>query len=203
MGWLSDNFDFEKFNAKHMFGQLRDDPERLFLGAADPFSSKMWGKILGKDYDPIVDQMGGATEGAYDAAEREGIDTGAAKNTHDIAHVVSALFAGNYGAGQLGGMSGGGGMSSLFGGGGGTGTAAGAGGAGGSAAGNMNWMKLAGSMMNGMGGGMGGGSQPEMVGNMPLENTAPALPPQYEDKVYQVAPNYNPYVQGLLNLGVK
>jgi hypothetical protein len=98
--------DFELFNAKHMLQQLGDDPERLFLGAADPLSSKLWGGILGKDYEPIIDQWGGAAPGSYEAAEKAGINTKDAKAAHQVAQMVAAMYAGNYGMKALGGMGG-------------------------------------------------------------------------------------------------
>lgn len=110
---LGDIFDFEFFNLKDMWKKIKKDPERLFLGAADPFSSEMWGKILGKDYEPIVDQFGGpyggswismggnTNQGVYGRAEQAGIDTNDARNVHNVAHVIAALMAGNYGLGKL------------------------------------------------------------------------------------------------------
>jgi hypothetical protein len=94
---------FENFNLKGILKKVKKNPERLFLGAADPFSSKMWGKVLGKDYDPMVDQMGGATQQTYKDAEAAGIDTTAGKGMHSLAHAIAAVYAGGYGAGQLGG----------------------------------------------------------------------------------------------------
>jgi hypothetical protein len=101
---------FEAFNAKRMLKQIGDDPERLFLGAADPFGGKVWGKILGKDYEPIVDQMGGATKGSFEAAEKAGIDTKQARKAHDVAHAVAAFYGGQ-GLMNAGGLGGGAGAS--------------------------------------------------------------------------------------------
>jgi hypothetical protein len=116
MGIFSDIGKFELFNLKDMFGKIKDDPERLFLGAIDPMSSKMWGGVLGKKYEPLVDQMGGAygghmlsafgnkDGGVYGRAKEAGIDTGPGGAMHDAAHVLSALFAGGYGADKLSGV---------------------------------------------------------------------------------------------------
>ena len=56
---LDDMLAFEKNNLKYMWDALRADPERAFIGALEPFSSKMWGEIVGKDYEPIQNQLGG------------------------------------------------------------------------------------------------------------------------------------------------
>ena len=113
MSSISDLLGFELFNLKDIFKGIKKDPERLFLGAADPFSSKMWGGITGKDYEPLIDQMGGPygghtisafgnnEGGVYGRAEQAGIDTGAGKGMNDLAHVIAAIFAGNYGMKQL------------------------------------------------------------------------------------------------------
>lgn len=108
-------FDFDKFALKDIWGQIKKDPERLLLGAADPLSTKMWSGITGKDYEPLVDQMGGPygggwvsafgndqDGGVYKRAEEAGIDTKKGGMMHDAAHVVSAFFGGQglLGAGQ-------------------------------------------------------------------------------------------------------
>lgn len=96
--------DFEMFNAGHMLKQGLKNPDQLLLGAADPFGAKLWSGITGKDYEPIVNQWGGASDGAYKAAEAKGIDTGAAKGAHKVAQAIAGIFAG----GALGGAMGGG-----------------------------------------------------------------------------------------------
>lgn len=113
---LGDIFDFELFNAKDMLGKVKKDPWRLLVGAGDPLSTKAWNKITGKNMEPLVDQMGGAyggdwisafgkgqDGGVYGRAKAAGIDTKAGGRAHDVAHVVSAIMAGNYGLGQMGG----------------------------------------------------------------------------------------------------
>lgn len=99
---LGDMFDFEKFNLKEMWNKVREDPERLFLGAADPIGGKLWGEILHKDYDPIVNQWGGPTGSTFDKAAANGVDTGWSESSHDAARVIAGLFAGNYAAGAAG-----------------------------------------------------------------------------------------------------
>ncbi|MGC4028930.1 MAG: hypothetical protein QM696_08665 [Steroidobacteraceae bacterium] len=114
MNFLNNVLGFEAFNAKDMLGKLKKNPERLFLGAADPLSSRMWGKVTGKDYEPLVDQMGGAygghtlsvfgnkDGGVYQRARDAGIDTNAGGMMHDAAHIVSAMYGGGYGLDKLG-----------------------------------------------------------------------------------------------------
>lgn len=114
MGALSDMFGFDSFALKDLWRGIKKNPERLLIGAADPWSTKAWNKVLGKDWEPLVDQMGGPygghtisafganDGGVYQRARDAGIDTGAGENAHDAAHVIAAMFAGNYGMGQLG-----------------------------------------------------------------------------------------------------
>lgn len=107
-------FDFDKFALKDIWKGIKKDPERLLVGAIDPLSTKMWNGILGKDYEPLIDQMGGPygghtisafgnqDGGVYKRAEEAGIDTKKGGRMHDAAHVVSAIFGGQglMGAGQ-------------------------------------------------------------------------------------------------------
>lgn len=111
MSFLSDVFDFEAFNLKEMLKKIGDDPERLLIGAADPFSSDVWGKILGKDYEPIVDQWGGASADTYEKAAAAGIDIKAGGQMHDIARTIAQFYAGKWAKGKIGGKIGIGGSS--------------------------------------------------------------------------------------------
>lgn len=94
--------DFETFNAGHMLKKAADNPEQLLLGAADPFGAKVWGSITGKDYSPIVNQWGGATEDAYKAAEAKGINTAAGRGMHNVAQSIAGIYAGGAAANGLG-----------------------------------------------------------------------------------------------------
>lgn len=106
MSFFSDVFDFEKFNLGDMWDKVKEDPERLFLGAADPFGTKLWSGITGQDWEPIVNQMGGATEGAYERAGEAGINTEPGRQMHGLAEVIASMYAGGYGADKLKGLSG-------------------------------------------------------------------------------------------------
>jgi len=102
MSFFGDMLGFEKFNLKGIWDQARKNPERLLLGAADPVGSKMWGGILGKEYQPMINEFGGPTDQRFQDAQAAGIDTGFSKGSHDIAKAIAAMYAGNYGAGQAG-----------------------------------------------------------------------------------------------------
>lgn len=114
MSFLSDNFDFERFQLSDWWKKAKKNPEQLLLGAGTPFGAKAWGKITGKDYEPFVDAMGGpyggstfsvggSTDGGvYGRARDEGINTTPARNSHNVAHAIAAFYAGGYGADKLG-----------------------------------------------------------------------------------------------------
>lgn len=106
MSWLGDLGSFELFNLKGMANQVKDNPARLLYGAADPFSTKVWNKILGRDDKPLIDQWGGAADHRYEEAEEAGINTGPGKTGHGIAKAIASFYAGGYGAGQAGGLLG-------------------------------------------------------------------------------------------------
>lgn len=96
--------DFEIFNAGHMLNKAVKNPDQMLLGAADPFGAKLWGGITGKEYSPIVNEWGGATEDAYKAAEDKGISTGAARGAHKVAQTIAGLYAGGAAANGLSGI---------------------------------------------------------------------------------------------------
>ncbi len=111
MGYFNDSLDFEKFFAKDTWDRLKKDPKRLLLGV-EPASTWAWNQILGRDDEPLVDQMGGPYDGrvlsfghgnggVYDRAQAAGIDTDAASTNHDIAHIIAAMYA--VGGSNLGG----------------------------------------------------------------------------------------------------
>lgn len=116
MSKLSDIAGFESFNLKDMWNKVKADPERLFIGAIDPLSTKMWNGITGSNYEPIVDQMGGAygghtfsafgnkDGGVYQRAQDAGINTQTGGQMQDLAHVISAIYAGGYGGDKLNGL---------------------------------------------------------------------------------------------------
>lgn len=95
---LDDMLAFEKNNLKYMWDALRADPERAFIGALEPFSSKMWGEIVGKDYEPIQNQLGGPSKGSYADAAEKGIDISPSAGAHQVAAAIASWYAGGAGA---------------------------------------------------------------------------------------------------------
>lgn len=106
MSWFGDLGNFEVFNLKGMANQIKDNPARLLYGSADPFSTKVWNKILGRDDKPLIDQWGGAANHRYQEAEDAGINTGAGKTGHGIAKAIASFYTGGAAAGAMGGGAG-------------------------------------------------------------------------------------------------
>lgn len=103
MSWFGDLGSFEMFNLKGMANQVKDNPARLLYGSADPFSTKVWNKILGRDDKPLIDQFGGAANHRYEEAEDAGINTGPGRTGHGIARAIASIYAGGAVGGLLGG----------------------------------------------------------------------------------------------------
>lgn len=105
---------FKLLEGKNILKDIGKNPSRLLTGV-DPFSTKVWNKVLGTDNKPIVDQMGGATAERSDQARAAGIDPKNGEAVEKVAHVVAAAYAagGLMGAGSgsagttVGGTSGG------------------------------------------------------------------------------------------------
>lgn len=106
MSWIGDVFDFEKFNLGNIGKKIAKNPEQLLIGAGDPLTAGVWNGVLGTDYKPLVNEWGGATDDTYQKAQENGINTGPGKSMHSLAQGIAGLFAGNYGAGKLGGLLG-------------------------------------------------------------------------------------------------
>lgn len=108
---IKDVVKFEVGHARDIFRDIRNDPTRLLTGV-DPLSTSLWNGILGTDNQPLVNQLGGATEQRYADAEARGIDTGMARGLQDIAGTVAGYFGGqglwNAFGGSAGGLFGGG-----------------------------------------------------------------------------------------------
>ncbi len=98
---LDDMLAFEKNQLGYWWDAIKEDPERLFIGAIDPFSSKMWGEVTGKDYEPMLNQLGGPSTGAYIDAAEKGIDVGPSAGSHQVAAAIASWYAG----GALGAMA--------------------------------------------------------------------------------------------------
>jgi len=109
MGWLGsvvkffkNALSFEKESLSYIVKLVKEDPERIFIGAIDPFSSKVWGTLLGKDYEPLINQMGGPTQANFENAAAKGVDIGPASALHTAASMIASFYAGGYGMSQLG-----------------------------------------------------------------------------------------------------
>lgn len=112
---LGDLFDFAKYHVGDAWSQMKDDPERMFLGAATPLGTKMWGGILGEDWEPMVNEFGGATDAQFNQADAEGLNTGPSRVMGGIADTIAGIYGGAGAAsglgsafGSMGGGSGGG-----------------------------------------------------------------------------------------------
>ena len=100
MGWWADfkedlksNFEFEKFQLEDMWRDIKENPERLFIGAIETGSTDMWNSILGTDYEPLVNQFGGATNARFVEASERGIDTEPAQFLHGVAKDIAKSYA--------------------------------------------------------------------------------------------------------------
>lgn len=102
-GMFGDIFDFEKSAMGDRKNLLKKDPWRIPLGIMDEGGTKIWNTVLGKDMEPVVDYWGGTTKQNVANAKAKGINTGPGEGMHNIARTIASLFAGNYGAGKLGG----------------------------------------------------------------------------------------------------
>lgn len=117
---LGDALHFEKFFSTGILKAIKKDPKRLFLGL-DPFTTKVWNKVLGRNDKPIVNQLGGPTKQTFRDAQAQGIKTGTASTLHGAAKAVAGAYgayaggnalaggsaAGGAGTGTIGGATGG------------------------------------------------------------------------------------------------
>ena len=119
MGTLNDLFQFESHNFGSIWDKIKEDPERLLYGAVDPFSTELWNRITGSNYEPLVNQLGGPmgsgwaglgeNGGVYASAEQKGINTKHSKSSHDVAEIIAAIYGGSAAGDALGGLFSGGG----------------------------------------------------------------------------------------------
>lgn len=117
-------------------------PDRLLTGSIDPLSTGMWNKILGRNYDPLVNQFGGPTKQTLDDVGANSLARGGFK----AADLVAGMFGGAGAANGLGAAANSAGI----------GGGAGAGGAAGGGAG--------GGVAEGLGGLFGGGGWTDFIG---------------------------------------
>jgi hypothetical protein len=73
-GAINDFLGTELTHFENLGESWQNDPERLALGINTPLESKLWGGLLGKDYDPNVNMYGGPTKDTYREAAENGYD---------------------------------------------------------------------------------------------------------------------------------
>lgn len=116
---LGNAADFELDHIGNILEGLADEPGRLVFGF-DPIGTEIGNAVTGRNYDPLVNQMGGATsQQIRDYEARNGFNSaGAAQNLHDAAAGTAAVItAGTLANGGLSGGGGGAGSGGGFGGG--------------------------------------------------------------------------------------
>lgn len=86
---------FEKYNVTGIVKDIAKNPQRLLTGAVDPLGTKITNTVLGTNYKPVVNQLGGATEQRFRDAEAQGIDTGTARTLHGVAGAIAGFYGGN------------------------------------------------------------------------------------------------------------
>jgi hypothetical protein len=86
---------FEAFNVKGIVKDIAKNPQRLLTGAVDPLGTKITNKMFGTKYDPVVNQLGGATEQRFRDAEAKGMETGTARGLHKVAGAIAGFYGGN------------------------------------------------------------------------------------------------------------
>ncbi len=103
MSEFSDLWKGTKWHVSDMGKKFREDPERGFLGITTPFEGAVWGKALGKNYEPATDMWGAPTERQNQAATAQGINTAPNEKGHTAAKVIASMIGAGYAAGAMGG----------------------------------------------------------------------------------------------------
>jgi hypothetical protein len=101
--FIANNAKFEVSRGDDQIAALKKDPERMFMGplGATTVGTKLSNRVLGTDYDPIVNQLGGPTNKQFSNAAAAGIDTRDAGLVHTIIHAIVSFYAGGYFGGEL------------------------------------------------------------------------------------------------------
>lgn len=112
-GLVGDVVGNEVSHIGNLFHQMGDHPgktlEQFALGAADPFSAKMWGKVTGQKFTPLVGQMGGETKAQYEQSKAQGVNVGPSMTLGGIADTIATIWGGYEAGGALGDAFGAGG----------------------------------------------------------------------------------------------
>lgn len=175
MSTVTDVLKNEVSHIGNLVHQIGDSPlksaAQFGLGAADPFSARMWSGVTGSHFTPLVGQMGGETNAQYAQSDAQGVNTGTSRMLGHVADAVSAIW------GAYGLASGGAGAAAGLGGG--TAGGAGAGAEAGVDSGSVNLFADAvpgaggdvGASVGGAGGAAAGGGG-SMLGNLTLAQKA-------------------------------
>ena len=102
MSFAGDVLGFEKFNLGNTWRKIKENPWRALVGSTTGAGTKLWNKVLNRDDEPLVDDWGGAPKDSYQKAEAAGINTGPGSKMHQVARLISAYYAGSYGADKAG-----------------------------------------------------------------------------------------------------
>lgn len=94
MSFFGDLFSGTKHHLGDMWGKVKDDPERLFLGAMTPLGTAVWGGALGKDWESGTNMFGGQTEAQFRAGEADGINMGPSRNMGAVADTIAGFYGG-------------------------------------------------------------------------------------------------------------
>ena len=92
-GDLGDLLRFQSHEGKNVWQNLQDNPERAFLGSADPMSTKLWNSILGTEERSLVNEWGGPTDYDYKTAQDRGMDTQSPRAGHALAQMIAKSYA--------------------------------------------------------------------------------------------------------------
>jgi hypothetical protein len=89
---LGSHIAFESNNLGNILEEFKKNPERAFLGSADPLSTSFWNAILGTDHDSIINQYGGPTKDSYKDASKQNIEVSGAAFYHQIAQMIASYY---------------------------------------------------------------------------------------------------------------
>jgi hypothetical protein len=99
MSHINDFIGTELTHLENIGESYQADPERALLGINTPLESKLWGGLLGKDYDPNINMYGSPTERDYREAAESGYDPSFDAWGHSAAEgIVGGMFGATLGA---------------------------------------------------------------------------------------------------------
>jgi len=93
--------DFEKFQLSKFWDELKSHPQRLLFGI-DPLATGLQNLLGNSEFEPLVGQLGGATQQTFGEADAAGINTESSRQLTAVANVIAGAF-GAKGLGNIGG----------------------------------------------------------------------------------------------------